>query len=374
MELNVKSKLITAIFALLLTLILFTNANNPTQNQQKPTYNYEETIKEVPIVFEYNDKKYYIQGYEPNVDVKLSSANRVQLLAESNADTRTFKVVANLKKLSTGTHEVKLTVENLKSGVKAKLSQNKATVTIEKKISKKFVVKPILADERKLDGVRLTSITSSPKSVNVTTGSQTMKEIAIVQALFTSNSPITQNTTKSVKLEALNAKGEKLDVTFDQTEVEVHLAVKRVSKQVRLRPKQNGNLPDGISGYQFVLNPETILLSSNGGDLDKINEIEIPIDISNIAQSTTKVYNIPIDSDFYSEQKNVTVRIEPIYTQYDHSQNDTNVINQTEGQNQQTTQSSQIKESSSSSTNDTNKDSTSTTADETKKNNNEAKE
>ena len=374
MELNVKSKLITAIFALLLTLILFTNANNPTQNQQKPTYNYEETIKEVPIVFEYNDKKYYIQGYEPNVDVKLSSANRVQLLAESNADTRTFKVVANLKKLSTGTHEVKLTVENLKSGVKAKLSQNKATVTIEKKISKKFVVKPILADERKLDGVRLTSITSSPKSVNVTTGSQTMKEIAIVQALFTSNSPITQNTTKSVKLEALNAKGEKLDVTFDQTEVEVHLAVKRVSKQVRLRPKQNGNLPDGISGYQFVLNPETILLSSNGGDLDKINEIEIPIDISNIAQSTTKVYNIPIDSDFYSEQKNVTVRIEPIYTQYDHSQNDTNVINQTEGQNQQTTQSSQIKESSSSPTNDTNKDSTSTTADETKKNNNEAKE
>ena len=374
MELNVKSKLITAIFALLLTLILFTNANNPTQKQQKPTYNYEETIKEVPIVFEYNDKKYYIQGYEPNVDVKLSSANRVQLLAESNADTRTFKVVANLKKLSTGTHEVKLTVENLKSGVKAKLSQNKATVTIEKKISKKFVVKPILADERKLDGVRLTSITSSPKSVNVTTGSQTMKEIAIVQALFTSNSPITQNTTKSVKLEALNAKGEKLDVTFDQTEVEVHLAVKRVSKQVRLRPKQNGNLPDGISGYQFVLNPETILLSSNGGDLDKINEIEIPIDISNIAQSTTKVYNIPIDSDFYSEQKNVTVRIEPIYTQYDHSQNDTNVINQTEGQNQQTTQSSQIKESSSSPTNDTNKDSTSTTADETKKNNNEAKE
>lgn len=374
MELNVKSKLITAIFALLLTLILFTNANNPTQKQQKPTYNYEETIKEVPIVFEYNDKKYYIQGYEPNVDVKLSSANRVQLLAESNADTRTFKVVANLKKLSTGTHEVKLTVENLKSGVKAKLSQNKATVTIEKKISKKFVVKPILADERKLDGVRLTSITSSPKSVNVTTGSQTMKEIAIVQALFTSNSPITQNTTKSVKLEALNAKGEKLDVTFDQTEVEVHLAVKRVSKQVHLRPKQNGNLPDGISGYQFVLNPETILLSSNGGDLDKINEIEIPIDISNIAQSTTKVYNIPIDSDFYSEQKNVTVRIEPIYTQYDHSQNDTNVINQTEAQNQQTTQSSQIKESSSSPTNDTNKDSTSTTADETKKNNNEEKE
>ena len=232
MELNTKSKMVTALFALLLTLILFTNANNPEQNkQQKPAYNYEETVKQVPIVFEYNEKKYYIQGYEPNVDVKLSSANRVQLLAESNADTRTFKVVADLNGLSPGTHEVKLKVENLKSGVKAKLSTNKSTVTIEKKITKKFAVKPILADEHQLDGVILSSISSTPKSVVVTTGAQTMKEIAIVQALFTSSNPITQNITKTVKLEALNAKGEKLDVTFDKEEVEVHLAVNRVNKQ-----------------------------------------------------------------------------------------------------------------------------------------------
>lgn len=329
MELNGKSKLITALFALLLTLILFTNANTP--DQQKPTYNYEETVKQVPIVFEYNEKKYYIQGYEPNVDVKLSSANRVQLLAESNADTRTFKVVADLNKLSTGTHEVKLKVENLKSGVKAKLSANKSTVTIEKKISKKFEVKPILADEYQLDGVTLRSISSTPKSVIVTTGAQTMKEIAIVQALFTSNNPISQNITKLVKLEALNAKGEKLDVTFDKEEVEVHLAVNRVNKQVKLTPKQFGNLPSGVSGYQFHLNPETIMLSSNGGDLDKIDEITIPVDISGIAQTTTKVYNIPVDSAFYSPQSNVTIRIEPIYTQVNHNQNLTEQNTQTNG-------------------------------------------
>lgn len=327
MELNGRSKMITALFALLLTLILFTNANTP--DQQKPTYNYEETVKQVPIVFEYNEKKYYIQGYEPNVDVKLSSANRVQLLAESNADTRTFKVVADLNELSPGTHEVKLKVENLKSGVKAKLSTNKSTVTIEKKITKKFAVKPILADEHQLDGVTLRSISSTPKSVIVTTGAQTMKEIAIVQALFTSSNPITQNITKTVKLEALNAKGEKLDVTFDQEEVEVHLAVNRVNKQVKLTPKQFGNLPSGVSGYQFHLNPETIMLSSNGGDLDKIDEITIPVDISGIAQTTTKVYNIPVDSAFYSPQNNITIRIEPIYTQVNRNQNLTEQNTQT---------------------------------------------
>ena len=365
MELNGKSKMITALFALLLTLILFTNANTP--NQQKPAYNYEETVKQVPIVFEYNEKKYYIQGYEPNVDVKLSSANRVQLLAESNADTRTFKVVADLNKLSPGTHEVKLKVENLKSGVKAKLSTSKSTVTIEKKISKKFAVKPILADERQLDGVTLNSISSTPKSVLVTTGAQTMKEIAIVQALFTSSNPIKQNITKTVKLEALNAKGEKLDVTFDKEEVEVHLAVNRVNKQVKLTPKQFGNLPSGVSGYQFRLNPETIMLSSNGGDLDKIDEITIPVDISGIAQTTTKVYNIPVDSAFYSPQSNVTIRIEPIYTQVNHNQNLTEQNTQTNGAENAT---QNLPEKSESSTQkDSDKQETTQTTDDTKNEN-----
>ncbi|CAI3409878.1 YbbR-like domain-containing protein [Enterococcus cecorum] len=368
MELNGKSKMITALFALLLTLILFTNANTTDQkNQQKPAYNYEETVKQVPIVFEYNEKKYYIQGYEPNVDVKLSSANRVQLLAESNADTRTFKVVADLNELSPGTHEVKLKVENLKSGVKAKLSTNKSTVTIEKKITKKFAVKPILADEHQLDGVTLSSISSTPKSVVVTTGAQTMKEIAIVQALFTSSNPITQNITKTVKLEALNAKGEKLDVTFDKEEVEVHLAVNRVNKQVKLTPKQFGNLPSGVSGYQFHLNPETIMLSSNGGDLDKIDEITIPVDISGIAQTTTKVYNIPVDSAFYSPQSNVTIRIEPIYTQVNRNQNLTEQNTQTNGAENAT---QNLPEKSESSTQkDSDKQETTQTTDDTKNEN-----
>lgn len=368
MELNGKSKMIMALFALLLTLILFTNANTTDQQkQQKPAYNYEETVKQVPIVFEYNEKKYYIQGYEPNVDVKLSSANRVQLLAESNADTRTFKVVADLNELSPGTHEVKLKVENLKSGVKAKLSTNKSTVTIEKKITKKFAVKPILADEHQLDGVTLSSISSTPKSVVVTTGAQTMKEIAIVQALFTSSYPITQNITKTVKLEALNAKGEKLDVTFDKEEVEVHLAVNRVNKQVKLTPKQFGNLPSGVSGYQFHLNPETIMLSSNGGDLDKIDEITIPVDISGIAQTTTKVYNIPVDSAFYSPQSNVTIRIEPIYTQVNHNQNLTEQNTQTNGVENAT---QNLPEKSESSTQkDSDKQETTQTTDDTKNEN-----
>lgn len=368
MELNGKSKMITALFALLLTLILFTNANTTDQQkQQKPAYNYEETVKQVPIVFEYNEKKYYIQGYEPNVDVKLSSANRVQLLAESNADTRTFKVVADLNELSPGTHEVKLKVENLKSGVKAKLSANKSTVTIEKKITKKFAVKPILADEHQLDGVTLRSISSTPKSVIVTTGAQTMKEIAIVQALFTSSNPITQNITKTVKLEALNAKGEKLDVTFDQEEVEVHLAVNRVNKQVKLTPKQFGNLPSGVSGYQFHLNPETIMLSSNGGDLDKIDEIIIPVDISGIAQTTTKVYNIPVDSAFYSPQNNVTIRIEPIYTQVNRNQNLTEQNTQTNGAENATQDLPE--ESESSTQKDSDKQETTQTTDDTKNEN-----
>ena len=136
---------------------------------------------------------------------------------------------------------------------------------------------------------------------------------------------------------------------------------------MKLTPKQFGNLPSGVSGYQFHLNPETIMLSSNGGDLDKIDEIIIPVDISGIAQTTTKVYNIPVDSAFYSPQNNVTIRIEPIYTQVNRNQNLTEQNTQTNGAENATQDLPE--ESESSTQKDSDKQETTQTTDDTKNEN-----
>lgn len=308
-----KGKLMTAFFAFLLTIVLFYNANNPTiqNNLQKSNYSYSETIKSVPIVFDYDDEKYYIQGYEPTVSVKLTSVNRVQLLAESNEDTRTFRVVAHLKKLKPGTHEVSLEVENLKSGVKAKLTPKKMLLTIENKQSKTFNVEAAVAENSLKSGVEIESVTTTPKRIVVTTGEETMKEISAVRAIVSSSSPIEENMTKSVKLFAINKKGEQLDVTFSQPKVEVHVKLKPQTKLVPVKIKQTGTIPDTVSSYSFSVEPAQVSLTGYPNELAKLNEIELSVDITGIAEKVSKVYNIPIASRYETDQKNVTVTITP---------------------------------------------------------------
>ncbi|MBT1022660.1 hypothetical protein KJW59_20230, partial [Enterococcus faecium] len=81
---------------------------------------------------------------ENAVTVKLSSANRVQLNAEANEDTRMFRVTADITKLGEGTHEVPLKIQNLSSAVTAKIEPSTITVTVEKKVIKDFDVETLI--------------------------------------------------------------------------------------------------------------------------------------------------------------------------------------------------------------------------------------
>lgn len=345
-----KGKLVTAFFAFLLTIILFYNANNPIvqNNLKKSTYSYSETIKSVPIVFDYDDEKYYIQGYEPTVSVKLTSVNRVQLLAESNEETRTFRVVAHLKKLKPGTHEVSLDVENLKSGVKAKLTPKKMLLTIENKQSKTFNIQAGIAANSLKNGVEIDSVTTTPRRIVVTTGEETMKEISQVRAIVSSSSPIEENISKSTKLFAVNKKGEQLDVTFSQPKVEVHVKIKSKSKTIPVKIKQTGILSETVSGYSFSVDPAQVTVTGYPLELAKINEIELPVDITGIAEKVSKVYNIPVTNHYELDKKNVTVTITPTIKPTTTQQNQaTTVVPPKQSNNQVSENSSSTSESSS---------------------------
>lgn len=143
-----RTSILYGFVALLFSIILYFNANGQTmQSTLSGNESYTQTVSDVSIQLVYNTDKYYIHGYENTTAVKLSSANRVQLIAEANEDTRTFKVIANLADLGEGTHEVPLKIKNLSSAVTAKLQPETITVTIEKKVSKDFDVKAVLPSE-----------------------------------------------------------------------------------------------------------------------------------------------------------------------------------------------------------------------------------
>ncbi|MCQ4503427.1 hypothetical protein NON27_24800, partial [Vibrio parahaemolyticus] len=104
-----RTSILYGFVALLFSIILYFNANGQTmQNTLSGNESYSQTASDVSIQLLYDTDKYYIHGYENTTTVKLASANRIQLMAEANEDTRTFRVTADLAHLGEGTHEVPL--------------------------------------------------------------------------------------------------------------------------------------------------------------------------------------------------------------------------------------------------------------------------
>ena len=136
-----RTSILYSFIALLFSIALYFNANGQSvQNTLSGNEAYNQTVTGVPIKISYDSQRYYIHGYENTVTVKLSSANRVQLNAEANEDTRMFRITADITKLGEGTHEVPLKIQNLSSAVTAKMEPSTITVTVEKKVTKDFDV------------------------------------------------------------------------------------------------------------------------------------------------------------------------------------------------------------------------------------------
>lgn len=107
-----RTSILYGFVALLFSIILYFNANGQTmQNTLSGNESYSQTASDVSIQLLYDTYKYYIHGYENTTTVKLASANRIQLMAEANEDTRTFRVTADLAHLGEGTHEVPLKIK-----------------------------------------------------------------------------------------------------------------------------------------------------------------------------------------------------------------------------------------------------------------------
>lgn len=310
-----KSNVFYAVLALLFSLLLFFNVNGKNLSSTSTTGSegYSETATNVAIKPIYDSEKYYIHGFENNVTVKLSSANKIQLNAELNEDTRSFSVVADLSDLKEGTHEVRLRMQNLSSAVSASIDPGTITVTIEKKVTKTFEVDPVVSSSNTGEGFTLGDVTVSPKEVQITTGDQTLKEIKRVVATVDPSKVAKSDFSEKAAIQALNSAGEPLSIQSTPDKVTIDVEVVAPQKVVSLYPQQTGNLEKGVAYYTLTLNQTLATISGAQEKLDGLSSIEIPVDVSGISKATKKTIDIPIDSGLSISPKSVEVDIVPVY-------------------------------------------------------------
>ena len=309
-----RTSILYGFVALLFSIILYFNANGQTmQNTLSGNESYSQTASDVSIQLLYDTDKYYIHGYENTTTVKLASANRIQLMAEANEDTRTFRVTADLAHLGEGTHEVPLKIKNLSSAVTAKLQPETITVTIEKKVTKDFEVKAILPTETTPSGYNLTETTVDPTKVTITTGDKTLAEIHQVVAKVNPSMITDDGVNSNVSVQALNSAGEPLSIVSDPVQVNVTSDAIKPKKTVSLYGIQQGTKGEGIKNYNFKFSELEAEVTGTTEQLAQIGDsIAVPIDISGITHRTTRTIQIPIEQGMSISPKSVKVEITPV--------------------------------------------------------------
>ena len=309
-----RTSILYGFVALLFSIILYFNANGQTmQNTLSGNESYSQTASDVSIQLLYDTDKYYIHGYENTTTVKLASANRIQLMAEANEDTRTFRVTADLAHLGEGTHEVPLKIKNLSSAVTAKLQPETITVTIEKKVTKDFEVKAILPTETTPSGYNLTETTVDPTKVTITTGDKTLAEIHQVVAKVNPSMITDDGVNSNVSVQALNSAGEPLSIVSDPVQVNVTSDAIKPKKTVSLYGIQQGTKGEGIKNYNFKFSELEAEVTGTTEQLAQIGDsIAVPLDISGITHRTTRTIQIPIEQGMSVSPKSVKVEITPV--------------------------------------------------------------
>lgn len=308
------SKMFMSLLALAFAVILFVNANSTSgifsKNKvlvSQPTLS--AVANDVSIKVKYDDKKYFMSGYQETTTVYLKSSNKILLDTEANLETRKFSLEADLSKYKEGTYEVPVKIKNLSNGVEATLKDNKITVTIEKRETKKFNVQTKIHDNLLKNGYILDKISLDPSQVEITTGSKTMKAISDVLVSIDEQDGIMSDFSKKLEVYALDNKGNILSVISSPSTVLVNLKVTAPSKSVPIKFLQSGKIPSKIDRYDFISDTKNVEIVGSRELLDKIDEAHVLIDTSNITETGTNNYKVePINGvKIYPSTVSVTV-------------------------------------------------------------------
>ncbi|WEG72800.1 CdaR family protein [Vagococcus intermedius] len=313
MEKIVQSRWFTKVIALIFALLLFFNANSTRPNKQIETGPSLAAVAEkVPINLKYDEKKYFVSGYESTTTVYLKSSNRVLLDSESHDQTRKFTVEADLTRFEEGTYEVPISIQNLNPGVQGTLADRTIHVTLEKRSSKKVSVTPKINDNLLKHGYTLEGIKVTPEVVKVTGGKKTLKKIKRVEATLSDDRDLSENLSKRVDLIAVDEDGNALSVVMTPNTATMTVEISAPTKMVPIKVKRSGTLPNGIKSFEFKPEIKEVRLQGAMETLDKVNEIELSINTSEVTEEFKETYRLPTQAGIEMSPNNVKVKVIPI--------------------------------------------------------------
>lgn len=223
--------ILSSIFFALILFVYATSTNyqNNSNVRQNRSETYTNTITNVPIDVKYDSDEYFISGFSSEVSVSLTGSNRVTLASEMQESTRKFKIVADLTNVKIGISEVKLSINNLPSGLTATVNPDKITVKVGKRVSKSVSVQTTITESQVAQGIQISNISFGDSKVTVFSDEDYMERIDHVEAVLQESDVISGHYTAVATLKAVDSNGTVIPSVISPYETTVKITTKTAS-------------------------------------------------------------------------------------------------------------------------------------------------
>jgi YbbR domain-containing protein len=303
------------IIAFLLALMMYTIVTMETQEEEanrsifSKMYTESETIQDVQINPYFDDDKYVLTDLPSSVDLTLTGSSR--LITKATKVDKEFEVYIDLTNMKPGNKRVKVQVQGLPEGVKAKVKPEYVDVILHNKVTREMNVNVDLKNTRKLpEGYTAGDVEFSPKTVNVTGAEGMIDQISFITG-FVDVGDAEEPIQTKVPLRAYNQQGDLIDVQINPGVVDVSVPIKKPKKTVPISIDTNGELEEGLSLQSITSDPSEITLTGTTTSLNKFESYnEISIDLSKIKKDTTLTVDVPVPDGIDAiSVKEVTVNV-----------------------------------------------------------------
>lgn len=256
-----------------------------------------QVLNDQPVVAEYNEEAYVIEGLPTSVDVTLIGRTSDLYLAKQY--TSNLSITVDLKGLTPGSHKVKLNYNKSQalSTVDYKLDPSTANIVVYEKVSETRELEYDVLHKDNLDSTLILSKVGLNRSDVIIKGpSYKLKEVATVKALVDidkiSNPQAGDYTLKDIQLVAYNSNGQLVDVEIVPGKVDADITISSPSKEVAIQVVPVGEVAFGKAIKTLTPSVSKVTIYGNEETISSITSIPVEIDVNNL--SSDKTYNVNI--------------------------------------------------------------------------------
>ena len=261
-----------------------------------------EVITNVPVVVNYNEEAYVVEGVPETVDITITGRKSDIYLAKQLGE---YEVILDLSDYKPGDtpYKVYFTYSKSIDSLSYQLSPEYVQVTIKNKESQ---VKSIDYDLLNIDALdsRLSveSVTLNQSEVVVKGGSDALDAIDSVKALIDlEEQEFTEAGTydiDNIALVAYDSNGNRLDnVEIVPNTISATIVLDSYSKTVPLTVQTTGDLVTGKAIASILINNNSsysITIYGDEAELENIESIPVTIDVSGMGNESTRTYRVNI--------------------------------------------------------------------------------